>query len=197
MPTPRGKMQRIFISYRRGDTQWAAGRLADSLAAYFGDKRVFRDVESIAGGADFGEVIRHTLGSADAVVVLIGPDWLDARDGAGRRRLDEADDWVAREVAAALEAAVPVYPVLVEGTPMPRADELPESLRALTRFNAISISDGRWREDVTRLARIIALDIPSATARQLQRVNLLVSLALRSEERRVGKKCRSRWSPYH
>ena len=26
---------------------------------------------------------------------------------------------------------------------------------------------------------------------------LLEALALRSEERRVGKECRSRWSPYH
>lgn len=171
-------MQRIFISYRRGDSQWVAGRLADTLGDYFGDKRVFRDVEGIAGGADFGEVIRHTLGSADAVVVLIGPEWLEARDADGRRRLDDADDWVAHEVSAALEAGVPVYPVLVEGTPMPRAEELPESLRALARFNAISISDSRWREDVARLAKIIALDIPSATARQLQRVNLLVSTAL-------------------
>lgn len=177
-PPEQAGMQRIFISYRRGDSQWVAGRLADTLGDYFGDKRVFRDVEGIAGGADFGEVIRHTLGSADAVVVLIGPEWLEARDADGRRRLDDADDWVAHEVSAALEAGVPVYPVLVEGTPMPRAEELPESLRALARFNAISISDSRWREDVARLAKIIALDIPSATARQLQRVNLLVSTAL-------------------
>src|ERR1017187_4658250 len=28
-------------------------------------------------------------------------------------------------------------------------------------------------------------------------VNVLVSLQNRSEERRVGKECRSRWSPYH
>src|SRR3712207_9565761 len=28
-------------------------------------------------------------------------------------------------------------------------------------------------------------------------VLLVVSLAFRSEERRVGKECRSRWSPYH
>ena len=28
-------------------------------------------------------------------------------------------------------------------------------------------------------------------------VQLLISLLLRSEERRVGKECRSRWSPYH
>ena len=26
---------------------------------------------------------------------------------------------------------------------------------------------------------------------------LLLALAMRSEERRVGKECRSRWSPYH
>ena len=26
---------------------------------------------------------------------------------------------------------------------------------------------------------------------------LTVALVLRSEERRVGKECRSRWSPYH
>ena len=178
VPGVRQGEQRIFISYRRGDTQWVAGRLADSLVAYFGDSRVFRDVEGIAGGADFGDVIRDTLGSADAVVVLIGPDWLSACDDAGNRRLDDADDWVAHEVCAALEAGVPVYPVLVEGTPMPRAEELPESLRPLTRFNAISIGDSRWRDDVTRLAKIIALDIPSATARQLHRVNVLIATAL-------------------
>lgn len=176
--TTREGAQRIFISYRRDDTQWVAGRLGDSLGAYFGDSRVFRDVEGIAGGADFGEVIRHTLGSADAVVVLIGPDWLSASDDRGHRRLDDADDWVCHEVSAALEAGVPVYPVLVEGTPMPRAEELPASLRGLTRFNAIAISDSRWREDVTRLAKIIALDIPSATERQLHRVNLAVSISL-------------------
>ena len=28
-------------------------------------------------------------------------------------------------------------------------------------------------------------------------VGFLVLLAIRSEERRVGKECRSRWSPYH
>ena len=28
-------------------------------------------------------------------------------------------------------------------------------------------------------------------------VDLLLALVMRSEERRVGKECRSRWSPYH
>ena len=170
--------QRIFISYRRDDAQWAAGRLADALSAYFGDQRVFRDIDGIAGGADFGDVIQENLGTADAVIVLIGPDWLDAADSQGRQRLQNPTDWVVREVATALEKGVPVYPVLVDGAAMPRSDELPEALKPLVRFNALSISDDRWQADVSRLARIVALDIPSETGRHLQRINLLISTAL-------------------
>ena len=36
--------------------------------------------------------------------------------------------------------------------------------------------------------------------KQDQKINiryLVCSIAVRSEERRVGKECRSRWSPYH
>ncbi len=170
--------QRIFISYRRDDSQWAAGRLPDSLEAYFGEDRVFRDIEDIAGGANFGDVIHETLGAADAVVVLIGKNWLNACDAGGNRRLDDPDDWVAKEIAAALEMGLPVYPVLLEDTPMPRANELPQMLWPLTRYNAVSISDSRWQDDVTRLAKIVALDIPSATERLLQAVNVAISTAL-------------------
>ncbi len=174
----RQSTQRIFISYRREDSQWAAGRLSDSLEAYFGDDRVFRDIEDIAGGAHFGDVIHETLGAADAVVVLIGANWLGASDARGNRRLDDAEDWVAREVAAALEKGLPVYPVLLEDTPMPRASELPEALWPLTRYNAVSISDRRWQGDVARLAKIVALDIPSATERTLRAINAAISTAL-------------------
>jgi len=178
-PSPWGQSrQRIFISYRRDDTQWAAGRLSDSLSAYFGDERVFRDIDGIAGGADFGHVIEQSLGAADAVVVLIGRNWLSAMDDQGRRRLDDPKDWVVQEVATALEKGVPVYPVLVDDAPMPRSEELPDILQALTRFNAIAVSDSRWAGDVSRLAKIVALDIPSQTERQLQLVNLLVSVLL-------------------
>src|SRR3712207_9328290 len=36
-----------------------------------------------------------------------------------------------------------------------------------------------------------------AVPRELQQKVLLFGIAFRSEERRVGKECRSRWSPYH
>ena len=36
-----------------------------------------------------------------------------------------------------------------------------------------------------------------ALTERLQRQHKLICAAIRSEERRVGKECRSRWSPYH
>lgn len=170
---------RIFINYRRDDAVGVAGRLGDSLNRYFGDGRVFRDVEGIDAGANFEDVLQHTAQAADAMIVLIGPRWLGITDAQGRARLHQAEDWVAREIASALERRIPVYPVLVENAQMPRAEELPEPLKPLVRHNALSISDHRWVADVTRLAKVVAIDIPgSAAERMLQVAQWLISLAL-------------------
>jgi TIR domain len=170
---------RIFINYRRDDVAGVAGRLSDSLSRYFGDGRVFRDVDGIAAGANFEEVLKNTTQRADAMIVLIGRHWATLADAQGRPRLHDPDDWVAREIAAALDKKIPVYPVLIENTQMPRADELPPSLQPLVRHNAMSISDHRWNSDVTRLAKVVAIDIPgSAAERTLQWLRVVISLAL-------------------
>lgn len=172
---PRPEDGKIFISYRRSDAQGVAGRLNDSLGAYFGHDRVFRDIEDIAGGADFGDIIHGNLGSADALVVLIGPEWASTTDGDGQRRLMDPDDWVAAEIGAALDSGTPVFPVLIEDTPMPRPEDLPPRLQPLLRRNAVTITDLRWHHDVTRLAKIVALDIPGSVAeRRLDLVRWLV-----------------------
>jgi hypothetical protein len=150
-----------------------AGGAAGGLA---GDDRVFRDVEGIAAGADFGEAIGHALGGSGALLVLIGEGWLGAVDDQGRRRLEQPGDWVAAEITNALAKGMRIYPVLVEDTPMPRASELPEALRG--RFNALSLSDGRWDEDVARLARVVSFDIPSTTDRWLRWANLGAAVSL-------------------
>lgn len=179
MTPQRRNPGRIFINYRRDDVGGVAGRLADSLDRYFGQGRVFRDVDGIQAGSNFEDVLRDAAQSADAMIVLIGPRWSTVTDAAGRPRLHDPEDWVAREIATALAQGVPVYPVLVEAAVMPRADELPEPLRALARHNAMSISDQRWPLDVTRLARVVAMDIPgSATERTLTLVQWVVSIAL-------------------
>src|SRR6266404_7140918 len=62
-----------------------------------------------------------------------------------------------------------------------------------------------WRPDrVERRARYRGLELSSVTIVPFRQMSVAVSLtvanmqkAQRSEERRVGKECRSRWSPYH
>ena len=166
---------RIFISYRRADARGVAGRLSDSLEEYFGDKRVFRDVDDIAGGSDFEQVIEHSLQSADAVIVLIGPDWTTITDSEGNTRLGAEKDYVTQEIVSAIKLGIPVYPVLIEDTPMPRESELPKELAPLVRFNAMTISDRRWKFDVLRLGKVIAFDIPSSNERLLDRVRASIS----------------------
>jgi hypothetical protein len=143
-------MAEIFLSYRRRDSQSATGRLADDLEAHFGDDRVFRDHE-IGAGDDFVAAIRRSVESSTVVLAVVGPRWLAMTDDQGRRRLDDPDDFVRLEIELALAARVAVVPVLVEGATMPAAAELPPSIAAFARCQAVELSDKRWRFDVDTL----------------------------------------------
>jgi hypothetical protein len=141
----------IFISYRRSDSQHAAGRLADALVREFGDERIFRDIEDIEAGADFVDTLDRALSECRVMLVVIGGQWLELRDTQGKRRLDAAGDWVRQEIARALQRGIRVVPVLLEGTEIPPDDALPDDLRALTRRQAIRLSDAQWSRDVAAL----------------------------------------------
>jgi hypothetical protein len=143
-------MAGFFLSYRRDDSAGFAGRLSDALEARFGAGSVFRDVDDIRPGQDFVAAIDTQLQSAQAVLVMIGPRWLEAGTD-GKRRLEAADDFVRREVAAGLASGKPVIPLLVGGATMPNAKDLPDAIVDLARHNAVTLSDGGWRLDVERL----------------------------------------------
>jgi hypothetical protein len=125
--------------------------LSDGLRSRFGEKSVFMDLDTLAPGVDFVERIQEAVGSCDVVLVLIGHDWLNMRNPDGVRRIDDPEDFVRLEVAAALERQATVVPVLVEGAQMPTSQELPDDIRRLARHNAIELSDARWHYDVNRL----------------------------------------------
>ena len=165
---------RIFISYRRSDTQGYAGRLSDSLENYFGGKRIFRDIEDIQGGSEYAKDIKEQLGSADALILLIGPNWLSVVDDNGKRRIDDPDDWVVQEIVTAIAEGIRVFPVLIEGTILPRKDELPANLAPILNYNAITISDSSWAIDVLRLGKIISFDIPTANERKLFWIQVVI-----------------------
>jgi formylglycine-generating enzyme required for sulfatase activity len=143
-------MSRIFISYRRDDSAGYAGRLYDRLSERFGGDQIFMDIDTIEPGLDFVEVIEKAVGSCDALIALIGRQWLTITDAAGRR-LDKPEDPVRLEIATALDRNIRVIPVLVRGATMPRSTDLPDALKKLARRNALEISDTRFHYDVDRL----------------------------------------------
>ncbi len=105
----------IFISYRRGDSRADAGRVYDRLSHHFGPDCVFMDVDDIEPGQDFAGALRKALENCGALVVLVSPDWADFKDGQGRRRLEQPNDFVRLEVVTALDRGVTLLPVLVGG----------------------------------------------------------------------------------
>ena len=85
---------RVFISYRRQETSGLAGRLYDRLAVRLGDDLDFMDVDTIALGVDFAEVITQAGSTCEVLLAVIGPRWLTAADKEGRRRPDGPGDIV-------------------------------------------------------------------------------------------------------
>ncbi len=148
-------MGTLFISYRRDDSQGFAGRLEDDLSERFGDAQVFRDRE-IPAGTDFAAHLERNLAEAEVVLVVIGPNWLNARDAAGGRRLDAPQDWVRREIMLALTTDVAVVPVLVGGATMPATDDLPAALAPLAGRQGFMLSDHRWPQELDELADQLA-----------------------------------------
>src|SRR5919199_1178017 len=148
-------MRAVFISYRREDAEGQAGRLFDDLVMHFGEDSVFMDVAGIEPGRDFRRAIDEHVASCGVLLALIGRSWIDARDEAGRRRLDDPLDFVRLETAAALKRDIPVIPVLVRGASMPRADQLPADLAELAYRNAVELTHARWDSDVQVLIKAL------------------------------------------
>lgn len=156
---PGGK---IFISYRRADSQWAASRLYDSLIQVFPHESIFMDVDSIDPGQDFVDVLAEKVGSADVFLALIGPDWLTEKTVAGERRIDDEADFVRVEIASALsQESTVVIPVLLDGAKPPTDANLPPSLRPLARRHFARLTHEGYRGEVGRLIDGIgkALDV--------------------------------------
>jgi TIR domain len=145
-------MPGIFISYRRDDTKAWAGRLFADLSRCFGKSQVFMDVDGIPRGSDFGQVLTSALSCCDALLALIGPEWVDCKRD-GRRRLDFRDDWVRNEIATTLRRNISVIPVLFGDVQLPKESELPEDLHLLVKRQKAEVSDTRWDYDVGEIIK--------------------------------------------
>ena len=148
-------MAKIFISYRRKDTENQVRSLGNALIQHFGKGQVFYDLETIEAGEDWDETVRRTLTGDTIVLAIIGGDWVTATNAAGQRLIEDSDNNNRRELEIALRERLVIIPVLVEGAEIPTSSELPESLQALTHRNAVKYRNDDWHADVDRVIRAL------------------------------------------
>ena len=151
MSTETNPQSSIFINYRREDTRVYADMLYSWLSERYGEQQVFKDVDTIELGLDFDEAIDRVVAKSDVMLVVIGRDWVT--DANGRRRLEDPEDYVRKEIQAGLARNIRVIPILVESATMPSGDDLPEPLAGLTRRQAFELNETRLRSDRDELLR--------------------------------------------
>lgn len=148
-------MPRIFISYRRQDSQTITGRIYDRLRSEFGEDAVFKDVHDIHLGDDWRNVLMEEVRASDVILVIVGPRWLSITDDTGQRRLEDSSDFVRLEVVAGLEnEGTIVIPLMVGGAMLPPAEDLPDALKPMVYRQSMSVrEDPDFHNDMTRLIR--------------------------------------------
>jgi len=149
----------IFVSYRRKDSMYFTGWLRERLINNFGADQVFTDVDVLPPSAEFPTAIIGAVASCKVLLAIIGPKWLTATDELGRR-IENANDFVRLEIEEALARSVPIFPILMDDTLMPRRQDLPASLAGLVERQAFIIRNESFPDDADRLVRALRRIIP-------------------------------------
>lgn len=141
-------MLRIFVIGRNDGTLDVRGRIADHIQGRYGAESVVRDVFGRTL-PEYLELVQGWMRACRVALVVMGPEWTQARDASGQRLLDNPYDPVRVEVRTALEQGVLVVPLLVQRATMPRAEDLPPDIAALSLRQALTVrGDPDFSEDM-------------------------------------------------
>lgn len=143
---------KIFINYRREDTRSDAARVRDRLVAAFGKANVFMDVDNLMAGQRFDQQLAKALDECDVFLAVMGARWQDILEA---RKIARGRDYVREEIAEALARGLVVIPVLIERTPLPDPETLPEDIRALVLHQKHDVGHERFGRDVDDLVAAI------------------------------------------
>jgi hypothetical protein len=145
----RDRYPSVFLSYRRADSEVYAGRLHESLVRTYGADEVFMDQFGIRPGEPYPWAIQQAAANCKAMVAVIGPSW--AAEGDALQKLQREDDFLHRELVAAIDRRIPLIPVLVNGASVPQHFRLPDDLRPLPYLQMLDLTSRHWAADVMAL----------------------------------------------
>ena len=113
------------------------------------------------GGGHFDEQILRQIERRDVFILICNPGCFD--------RCESPDDWVRRELEHAIVLGKRIVPVVLWGFDWPRSEDLPESIRAVTRHNAFEYSHTHWKQTRGRFLQLIGIDHGVALNRRADR----------------------------
>jgi hypothetical protein len=168
----------VFINYRRQTDSGVAGRVYDNLSRALPGASIFMDVDKLNPGDDFEVALGRSLASCKVMLAIIGPQWGTLTDAQGRLRLQDPDDFVRKEIRAALEGGVRVIPVLINDARMPERSALPSDLQGLAKRQAMEVRHERFNDDMAAVAAAVATTTPGARPRRWQPYALAAAVAV-------------------
>ena len=170
----RGRpVPKIFISYRRKDSNTMTGRMHDWLAApdRFGSDNVLIDIDSIRAGRDFRTEIARLLTDCDVVLSVIGPGWLGQDAATQTRRIDDESDPVRLEIAYCVNNGKPIIPLWFGGMTLDQLTNLPPDIANFVVNNGFEVQEGQYfRSFMEMLERRIRADFQSEEEKEQQAV---------------------------
>lgn len=129
--------KQIFISYARKDARFA-GELAEALRD--SGIKVWLDADQLIPGQDFFLEIRKAVAESDLLIVIFS-------------KVATASNWIAREAELAVQAGIPVAPVILESS---AALELPASIRSIQYADLSNVPETeRIHQLVEQILRIL------------------------------------------
>jgi hypothetical protein len=148
----------VFISYRTEDAADVASALHRELEQRFGPQRVFIDHRSVPPATPWPDQLRRHVEGAAILLVLVGPNWLFARDEYGGRRLDDPDDWVRLEIETALNRGRVVLPLMMDDVPHLEEEAFRRIplLATFARLEASQLRRKDWKADFEALVDFLA-----------------------------------------
>ncbi|MGE7472003.1 toll/interleukin-1 receptor domain-containing protein [Bosea sp. NPDC003192] len=155
-------MSKVFICYRRSDAPDAVDRITDRLSKSLSRGELFRDVNSIPFGSDLRRQIENSLKQCKIFLLVIGPDWLNALNKIGGRRIDDPADFVRIEIETAISLRLIIIPILIGDANMPVETDLPASMKEIPYLLALRIRrDPDFDTDIEKLKTTIGRNIPN------------------------------------
>lgn len=188
----------IFINYRRTDTQAYAILLKEKIQAAFEHVKVRVDTEDIEIGDPWPEKLTTWLEEATIMISLVGQKWLSSKDKHERRRIDNPEDWVRKEIEYALLKRKTILTVLVDRGQMPPKDAFSQNDKlgdwtANRQFyeirpNHVTSDFEKLRNRIAELCEITPLSSSEAAKRENILRDYPLSAAVRKKDPRIRMK---------